>query len=85
MYIEFQLLPQGKVFTPNASASHTLTTIRKEIDSWIRQYSVVGHSQKVIKYTLRLGFNDEKYFSLFAMTWTPDIPYRLINIANERY
>ena len=67
------------------SAHHYLLLIKQEIDRWIQQHGVVGHSQKTIKYTHRLGFNNEKYFSLFSMTWTAEIPYRIVRIENERY
>ena len=85
MYIEFQLAPTGRTFTPDMSAHHYLLLIKQEIDRWIQQHGVVGHSQKTIKYTHRLGFNNEKYFSLFSMTWTAEIPYRIVRIENERY
>jgi hypothetical protein len=67
------------------TAQHFLLLIKREIDLWIQQYGVVGHTQKTIKYTHRLGFNNEKYFSLFSMTWTADIPYQIVRIENERY
>lgn len=85
MYIEFDLTPRGRTFSPDMTAQYFLSLIKQEIDLWIQQYGVVGHSQKTIKYTHRLGFNNEKYFSLFSMTWTSDIPYRIVDIANERY
>lgn len=85
MYIEFQLLPDRSTFAPTMSAHSRLMLIKQEIDRWTQQHGVVGHSQKTIKYTHRLGFDDKKYFSLFIMTWTADIPYRIVNIVNERY
>jgi hypothetical protein len=85
MYIEFQLLPTGHTLATDMSTHHLLLLIKQEIDRWIKQHGVVGYSQKTIKYTHRLGFNNEKYFSLFSMTWTSEIPYRIVNIENEKY
>ena len=81
MYIEFQLSPNGN----NMFSEWTLMEIKQAIEDWVTQYQVVGYSQKTIKYTHRLGFNDEKYFSLFSMTWTADIPFQIVRIENERY
>jgi hypothetical protein len=81
MYIEFQLSPDNN----DMHARHRLWAIKQEIDTWVRQHQVVGYSQKTIKYTHRLGFNDERYFSLFSMTWTLDIPFQIVRIENEKY
>ena len=81
MYIQF-VLPHGGSGIP---AQHKLSLIKKEIQDWCTKYEVVGWSQKTIKYTHRLGFNDEKYFSLFSMTWNADFPFQIVNVANERY
>ena len=77
MYIEFQL-PRGPGGAP------MLWEIQKEIETWAMKYGI-PHTQKTIKYTLRLGFNDEKHFSIFSMTWTSKIPFQIVNIVNERY
>jgi hypothetical protein len=78
MYIEFQL-PQG--------ISHTVANaIKAHVAIWADKYNIPSsaYSQKTIKYTHRLGFNNEKYFSLFSMTWD-SFDFRIVNIANERY
>lgn len=80
MYIEFQLKPSRPTFTPNTNVHHTLLRIKQEIEDWAAKHGVTGYSQKTIKYTHRLGFDDERYFSLFSMTWTPDIPFQLVNL-----
>lgn len=81
MYIEFQLPRIGN----DMYARHRLWEIKQEIEAWVKKHQVVGYSQKTIKYTHRLGFNNERYFSLFSMTWTPDIPFQIVKIENERY
>ena len=77
MFIEFKL-PQDE------SYGYILNLIKIEIVDWTTRYNV-PYTQKTIKYTHRLGFNDKKYFSLFSMTWTPEIPFQIVNIANEKY
>jgi len=81
MYILF-VLPHGGSGIP---AQYQLSVIKQEIQDWVDKYQVIGWSQKTIKYTHRLGFNNEKYFSLFSMTWNNEIPYQIVNIKNERY
>jgi hypothetical protein len=85
VYIEFQLLPTANTYTPDMTAQRILLTIKQEIAKWTTQYGITGYSQKTIKYTHRLGFNDEQHFSLFSMTWTPNIPFQIVRIENERY
>jgi len=77
VYIEFQL-PHDE------SYGLVLGLLKVDIVDWAIQFNV-PYTQKTIKYTHRLGFNDEKYFSLFSMTWTSKIPFQIVNIANERY
>lgn len=69
-----------------------LKDIKQEIENWTTKYGVYRYSQKTIKNTHRLGFDQEEYFSLFTMTWmagVDDCPqwlrFQLVNIANERY
>ena len=65
-----------------------------EVALWANKYQIPNsaYSQKTIKYTHRLGFNNEKYFSLFTMTWQADqeeisswLRFQIINIENEKY
>lgn len=65
--------------------------IRQEIHNWADRHGV-RYSSKLIKNHLRFGFDHDKHFSLFAMTFNPlDIDkrpwlqYQIINIQNERY
>jgi hypothetical protein len=60
--------------------------IMAEVAIWAHHYGVPdsAYSQKTIKYTHRLGFNNEKYFSLFSMTWDK-FDFQIVRIENERY
>ena len=79
MYVEFQL-PR------NMGTRIMAEAIKAEIAIWADRYQVPvsAYSQKTIKYTHRLGFNHERYFTLFSMTWDK-YDYQIVNIANERY
>lgn len=67
-----------------------LEEIKKELESWANTHNV-RHSTKFIKGVLRVGFDKESDFTLFTMTWAPDLeetPYlaaKIVNIQNERY
>jgi hypothetical protein len=77
VYIEFQL-PHDE------SYGLVLGLLKVDIVDWATRYSI-PYSQKTIKYTHRLGFNNEEYFSLFGMTWTSKMPFKIVRIENERY
>lgn len=78
MYVQFEL-PQG-------IAHVVVDAIKSSIKLWASHYNIPdnGYSQKTIKYTHRLGFNRDEYFSLFSMTYT-DFSFKIVNIENERY
>jgi hypothetical protein len=79
VYIEFQL-PRGLSTRVMAGA------IIAEVAIWAEKYQIPtsAYSQKTIKHTHRLGFNNEKYFSLFSMTWDK-FDFQIVNITNEKY
>jgi hypothetical protein len=78
VYIEFQLPPDLR--------NQVAAAIRAEVAVWANRYGVPDseYSQKTIKYTHRLGFNKEKHFSLFSMTWNM-FDYQIVRIENEGY
>ena len=68
-----------------------LEDVKREIHEWALRQNV-RYSQKTIKYHHRVGFDHEKHFTLFTMTWNPDklehrpwLKYQLIDVQNERY
>ena len=77
MYIAFDL-PQSGAYTA------TLGALKIAIARWAERYQI-PYTQKTIKFTHRLGFNRDEYFSLFSMTWDWDYEFRIVNIENERY
>ena len=74
MYIEFQL-PSDFV--------------RNKLSAWAAKYNI-KYRTKVFKYTLRVTFDSDDYYTLFAMTWVPDpehpewTNYRLITDLNNK-
>jgi hypothetical protein len=80
MYIEFEL--------PRLGGAHaTAQAIKIAIARWAQKYNISQneYSEKTIKYTHRLGFNREEYFSLFSMTWDQHFEFKIVNIVNEKY
>ena len=60
MYIEFSHLP-------TANAWRALGT---ELHDWAAKYNI-QYRQKIIKLTLRVTFESDESYTLFAMTWNP--------------
>lgn len=67
MYIEFTL-PQG---AGGYAAGHTLRLIKQEFEVWCNQYQIIQHQQKTIKYTHRITFDNDDFYTLFSLTWNP--------------
>ena len=85
MYIEFQL-PNGSA---GQAAAHSLTIIRRALAAWSQKYNI-QYTEKTIKYTHRVCFEDDNQYSFFAMTWNPDRKYyalgkwRIISDLNNK-
>lgn len=67
MYIEFRL-PMG---AGGAAAGAALAQIRKDLDTWVTKHSVQNYKTKIHKYTYRVSFVDNKFYTHFALTWEP--------------
>ena len=67
-----------------------LEEIQQELKAWASRYSV-RYTTKFVKGVLRVGFNKDSDFTLFTMTWVPDLEespylgYKIIRVQNERY
>jgi len=71
MYVAFKL-PQDE------SYGYVLNLVRLDIVDWATRYNI-PYTQKTIKYAHRLAFDDDKHYTFFATTWTPNLEYRLID------
>jgi len=60
--------------------------IQSAVFLWADKYDIPrsAYSQKTVKYTHRLAFNDEHNYSLFSMTWR-DFDYKMINVSVQKY
>jgi hypothetical protein len=85
MYIEFQL-PRG---AGGQTASYALSIVQKKLILWAAKYSV-EYRTKIFKYTLRVTFDSDESYTLFALTWTTDpkhpswTSYRLVTDLNNK-
>jgi hypothetical protein len=72
MYIEFQL-PNGGMYLARANY-----LIDQALQQWSTCYDIL-YDTKNIKYFKRVTFSDERFYSLFAMTWNPDRKYSVLS------
>jgi hypothetical protein len=85
MYIEFRL-PSG---AGGQGAAYALGVIRNKLSTWAVKYNI-SYRTKVFKYTLRVTFDLDESYTLFALTWMPDpthpswTNYRLITDLNNK-
>lgn len=77
MYLEFSL-PHGAA---GQAAGHALLCIRKDLVDWAIKYDIV-YKEKLVKYTLRVFFQDLETYTFFGLTWVPNFHssknYRLV-------
>lgn len=73
MYIEFSL-PE------NNSYNYVLTLIKLNIVEWATTQQI-PYTQKTIKYTHRLAFDRDEYYSIFTLTWNPapNLEFKIID------
>ena len=71
MFVEFKL-PQDE------SYGYVLNLIRLDIVDWATRYNI-PYTQKTIKYTHRLAFDQDSYYTVFATTWNSNFEYRIID------
>jgi|694.fasta_scaffold04987_24 hypothetical protein len=70
MYIKF-VLPHGAGGTAAAVALNRLSTL---LHKWGNRYNIV-YKMKPHKYSVRVTFDNDQHYVLFALTWKPDHPY----------
>ena len=79
MYIEFQL-PMG---AGGMAAQYTNSVISRNLDQWSNRYGI-AHIKKIHKYTVRVTFDNEDFYSFFALTWNPTAENMLHYLTNYR-
>jgi len=63
-----------------------VNAIRASITLWADRYEIPSsdYTQKTVRHTHRLAFNDERHYTLFGMTWK-DFDYRIVNVGRQTY
>ena len=77
MYIEFKI--EAYEF------SYTHSRIQTELDAWSRKHNV-PYREKTIKRNIRVTFDDDKHYTLFSLTWSPNFRanYRIVRDLNNK-
>ena len=77
MYIEFKIESYEFV--------HLHSSIQLELAARARKHNI-EYKEKTIKHNIRVTFNDDRYYTLFALTWNPRFRanYRVIRDLNNK-
>lgn len=79
MYIEFSL-PNG---AGGQAAQYVNATLTRNLNSWASRYDI-AYIKKIHKWTVRVTFDNEKYYDFFALTWHPSAEYLLSYLTDYR-
>jgi hypothetical protein len=81
MYIEFSLPHDWAA----QSVLHANRIITLALHDWSDRYNI-PYNVKNIKYIKRVTFDDDRYYTLFALTWNPGFRtnYRVIRDLNNK-
>jgi hypothetical protein len=76
VYIEFRVTTENPLFL----VSHILHMVESEIKDWAI-VNQISYSSKRHKDTYRVGFDDERHFTVFRLTWRnlPYVDYKIID------
>lgn len=79
MYIEFRL-PTG---AGGMAAQYTNSVLNRNLHSWSDQYNI-AYNKKIHKWTVRVTFDKDEHYTLFALTWCPTGDKMLTYLTNYR-
>ena len=79
MYLEFRL-PTG---AGGMAAQYTNSVLNRNLHAWSDKYGI-PYNKKIHKYTVRVTFDDDQYYSVFAMTWNPVSDQMLSYLKNYK-
>lgn len=79
MYIEFQL-PTG---AGGMAAQYTNSILNRNLHAWSDRYGI-AYNKKIHKHTVRITFDNDQHYSVFAMTWNPVSDRMLTYLINYR-
>jgi len=80
MYIEFTAHPDTG---PGFLTSHLLTMLEAEVKGWA-QSNNIEYTDKRHKNTYRVAFDDDRYYTVFRLTWQ-DLPYIEHRLIDRRW
>ena len=67
MYLEFQL-PTG---AGGMAAAHANAILSRMLEAWSEKYDI-PYRKKTEKYRVKVTFDDNKAYAVFALTWNPN-------------
>lgn len=67
MYIEFPLPPGAG----GIAAAHANSALSRMLQAWSEKYNI-PYRKKVEKYRVKVTFDDNKAYAVFALTWNPN-------------
>ena len=79
MYIEFRTTVGNPLFL----TGHLLHMVQIKVKAWA-VINDIPYTSKQYKNTFRVGFDDERYFTVFRLTWT-DLPYTEYKIIDNKW
>ena len=68
MYLEFTL-PKG---SGGQDAAYVNNLLNQHLHDWADKYHI-AYNKKIHKFTVRITFDDDKHYALFALTWSPQV------------
>lgn len=80
MYIEFRL-PTG---AGGMAAQYTNSVLNRNLHEWSERYGI-PYNKKIHKWTVRITFDDDKFYDFFAITWNPKSENMLSYLTNYRF
>lgn len=80
MYIEF-CLPTG---AGGMAAQYVNSVLNRNLHDWSDQYNI-PYNKKMHKWTVRVTFDDEKFYDFFALTWQPKADNLISYLTEYRF
>ena len=80
MYIEFQL-PTG---AGGMAAQYTNSVLNRNLHDWSDQHNI-PYNKKIHKWTVRVTFDNDAHYTVFALTWNPKDENMRHYLANYRF
>lgn len=80
MYIEF-CLPTG---AGGLAAQYVNSVLNRNLHNWSDRYNI-PYNKKIYKYTVRVTFDDDKFYDFFALTWRPESNKMLSYLTDFRF